>query len=82
MEMLILCTAFQDYTSSDVLLTFSPTSTRNTVPISITGDVINEGTEGFFARLSINTALSGQIELQPQQATVQISDNDGNILCV
>ena len=77
-----LCTALQDYTSSDVLLTFSSTSTRNTVPISITDDVINEGTEEFFARLSINTALSGQIELQPQQATVQISDNDGNIIGV
>lgn len=50
------------------------------MPISITDDVINENTEEFFARLVIETAQSGRIELKPEQATIQITDNDGRSL--
>ena len=75
-----IITGGQDYTSEDVLLTFSATNTRHTVPISITDDVINENTEEFFARLVIESTQSGRIELEPEQATIQITDNDGRSL--
>ena len=73
------CVGGQDYTSLNAPLTFSSTTTRHTVPLSITEDNINERTEEFFARLSINTAPSGRVELEPQQATITITDNDGKI---
>ena len=69
--------ALQDYTPESVLLTFSPTNTRLTVPISIIEDSTNEETEEFFARLLFEVAPTGRVELQPQQTTIQITDNDG-----
>ena len=67
----------QDYTSQSVLLTFSATNTRLTVPTSILDDSTNENTEDFFARLQFEVAPSVNVQIQPQQATIRITDDDG-----
>ena len=75
--MLFFQTGLQDYTPESILLTFSETDTRHTVPISILNDNVNEGTEDFFAGLQFAVETNLNVQIQPQQATIQILNDDG-----
>ena len=65
-----------DYTSISRELTFSATNTREDVAIPITDDNIDEAIEQFLGRLTMVTSGVSVI-LSPDQATVQIIDDDG-----
>ena len=70
-----------DYTSiSGSLLTFSVTNTRFDVSIPVNNDNINEGIEEFLAILTFQSVVGENIQLVPDQATVQINDNDGKVI--
>ena len=71
------CSAPGDYTSLiGRLLTFSATTTRQTVDVSITEDAVNEGMEEFFAELTIVGNVANGIQLSPNEAAIQIKDED------
>ena len=75
-----LDTAGDDYTAViNRLLTFNSATTRQGVEVSITGDSVNEGEETFQARLSFAGPVANGIQLGPNQATVEISDDDGTL---
>ena len=64
-------------------LTFSRNIPTNSITISITDDMLVEGPESFTAELSVNRALNPGVMLNPDTATVNIIDDDGNnnIIC-
>ena len=55
---------------------FSSSALQFEVDISITNDVINEPVEQFFSRLTLITKGT-DVQLHPDEATIQIIDNDG-----
>lgn len=67
----------EDYSTSSELLTFSAVNTRQNVVITLNDDNVNEIVEEFLAIISFEGVASDDIQLVPEQATVQISDNDG-----
>ena len=70
-------TAPDDYTAlSDRLLTFNSTITRHTVNIAIVEDEVHETVEDFLASLTFSGVVSASVVLEPDQATIQITDND------
>ena len=69
-----------DYTSiTDELLTFSPSVTRQNVSITLNDDGINENIENFLASLAFQGDVRNTIRLLPDQATIQIMDDDGKL---
>ena len=58
------------------LLTFDATSTSQTVEISVTDDSVSEGTEQFVATLNFVGNVGNGVQLEPNEATVQITDDD------
>ena len=68
-----------DYGSPSLsILTFGPTSTRQTVTIPTVDDNIDEILENFLANLSLLSAPDGDnVQLQPDEARIFIADNDG-----
>ena len=48
--------------------------------ITLNDDNINENLEDFVASLSFEFAVSGAIVLQPDEAMIQVTDNDGTCL--
>lgn len=73
----ISCLATEDYSAGNELLTFSAVSTRHDVVITINDDDINEIIEEFGASISFGGDTSDGILLVPDEATVQITDDDG-----
>ena len=71
------CLATEDYSAGNELLTFSSVSTRHDVVITINDDDINEIIEEFGASISFGGDAHDGILLVPDQATVQITDDDG-----
>lgn len=71
------CLVAEDYSAGNELLTFSSVSTRHDVDIIINNDDINEIIEEFGASISFEGDASDGIQLVPDQATVQITDDDG-----
>ena len=58
------------------LLTFSGTSTTQTVEVRVRNDNVSEGPERFLAGLEfVGSAING-IQLEPNEATIQINDDD------
>ena len=49
---------------------------RLEVDIPIVDDAISEGIEQFFARLTL-AEVGTQVQLNPNEATIEITDNDG-----
>ena len=67
----------EDYTSTTTLLTFGPGVTFIDVPIPITNDNVYEpDSEEFLALLNLVTT-GVDVEVRPDEATVQITDDDG-----
>ena len=67
-----------DYTSLDQILTFSPTNTGIMISVPIQDDDLDEVDETFLAHLALDqteSALSALI--QPDEATLTITDDDG-----
>lgn len=67
----------EDYDAVNKLLTFSATDTRHNIVIVLNNDEINENTEDFLASLTFEGAVNENIQLQPHQSTVRITDDDG-----
>ena len=63
-----------DYTTVSMDLTFNASSTTHTVPISILGDTVVEGTESFTVSL---VSADSAVILNPSTTTVTIEDDDG-----
>lgn len=61
---------------NDLLLTFTATNMHQDVDIALAEDSINEDTEDFLASLAFVGAVGNSVQLGPNQATVQIKDND------
>ena len=59
-----------------MVLTFGPSQSEHTIPISIINDPALENTESFTVRLSQLTGV-GRVSFIEPQATVNILDNDG-----
>ena len=71
-----ISTESDDYTFTSQLLEFSSSALQFEVDIPITNDVINEPVEQFFSRLTF--IIKGtDVQLHPDEATIQIIDNDG-----
>ena len=66
-----------DYTSRQMPLTFSSTSTRIPVTIPIIDDSDIEDIERFLANLQIDANDFPDITVEPEQATIDIISNDG-----
>ena len=77
--MLYLNAAGSDYTATTRLLTFSPTTRRILVQVPITQDGITELTEQFNATLTLINDGGIDVNVEPDQATVEIIDDDGKI---
>ena len=71
----LFSTAGVDYTPLDILLTFSSTSTRMSINVSLTPDQFVEGNEVFQGRLELNTTGSGAV-IVPDTAMITIIDDD------
>ena len=68
-----------DYTSKSVDLMFGPSNNKRCVLIPVTNDTVPEVPEHFSVVLSMTTPLAGVI-LTPDNATVFISDDDGECI--
>ena len=72
-----------DYVSvTGELLTFSASVTRQDVIITLNDDDINEGTESFVASAAFVGIDRETLRLTPEQATIQIIDDDSKLLKV
>ena len=60
----------------DQQLTFSPSQTEKTFPITINDDVVLEPTENFTVQLSLNQTGVSSVMIQSETAVVNIIDND------
>ena len=70
-----------DYTSVDQIFTFSPTSTRITISVSISDDSIDEDNEYFRGRLELNQSVGERnVQIEPDEAQLLILDDDGVLL--
>ena len=56
-------------------LTFSPSLTLATLPITIVDDVLMEPMENFTAHLSLRTDVNN-VTIRPETAVVNVIDND------
>ena len=72
-------TASDDYVSTEVEITFSPTDTEYTVTVPLRNDETLESTESFTAVLSIPSSQSG-VELTSVSTTITITDSDSKYL--
>ena len=72
-------TASDDYVSTEVEITFSPTDTEYTVTVPLRNDETLESTESFTAVLSVPSSQSG-VELTSVSTTITITDNDSKYL--
>ena len=70
-------TAASDYTSTVMNLTFSSNVRRIVVRVPILQDSNIEGTEQFRASLSLVQSNGIYVDVSPDQATVDIIDDDG-----
>ena len=78
-------TAPADYTQiTSQALSFDSNNLRRIVPVVITDDNIVESLEQFFASLTVNIGQYPGVTVNPDRATVIITDNDGKtkIICV
>lgn len=77
-----LCLAPDDYEAVNQTLTFDATNTRTTVPITIVNDEVDENEENFISRLSLEPVVGDppNVQLQPDQATLLIGDDDGQLI--
>ena len=66
----------QDYMNISVELTFDPNSSIQCVNISIVNDDILEGVEDI--EILLVSGNEERVNLSPERATVQITDDDGN----
>ena len=66
-----------DYTSVDMILTFSPTNNRIIVPVPLVDDDIDEENETFSAHLELNQSNNDLILISPKYASLLIVDDDG-----
>ena len=64
-----------DYEEVDTLLTFSPTVSTISVPVTIINDLVDEPQEEFEAELELITVTN--VTVAPAVATVLIEDDDG-----
>ena len=62
------------------VLTFTSSSSSDSVTVTIRDDTDVEGLENFVASLSVNAALNPGVRVEPASADITIRDNDGNIL--
>ena len=69
--------AGSDYTSTVMNLTFSSNVRRIVARVPILQDVFCEGTEQFRASLSLVQSNGINVTVNPDQATVDIIDDDG-----
>ena len=60
------------------VLTFSPNETLEFIIVPITDDTIFEGNEEFNATL---TTTDAAVRITQPNATVRITENDGNTMC-
>ena len=72
-------TAPDDYDTVNRVLTFSPSTTRVSVPISIVEDNIDETLENFFASLTLISSDGGSVQLRPDRAVVIIRSVGGKL---
>ena len=69
-----------DYTSVDMILTFSPTNNRITVTVSLEDDDIDEEDEFLIGRLELDpSSTQTSVQIQPEEARLMILDDDGTI---
>lgn len=68
--------AGEDFSSTTETLEFSSSATQLSVEIPIVDNLVREDIEQFFARLSLITTGT-DTQLNPNEATIQIIDNDG-----
>ena len=82
MQSMIYCpTAPADYTSvSDEPLTFTRSSSSQSVNITIRDDTTVEDTESFVASLSVNATLYPGVGLLPDTANIYIIDPDSKAI--
>ena len=72
--------AGSDYTSTVMNLTFSSNVRRIVVRVPILQDSVIEGTEQFRASLSLVQSNGINVAVSPDQATVDITDDDGECM--
>ena len=75
--MAILAETQRDYEELTLFLTFSPCEVKKCISVRIEQDEITEETEFFTVNLERTTNLDSRITLDPRNATVNITDNDG-----
>ena len=68
-----------DYQSLNQTLTFSPNNTRVLITVPITNDGIDEDTESFLGRLSLEPEdeENKEVHIEPDVASLLIIDDDG-----
>ena len=75
-------TAGSDYSNTVMNLRFSNSVQHTVVRIPIIQDVFSEGTEQFRASLSLVESNGINVDVIPNQTTVDIVDDDGELTCV
>jgi len=73
----ILTVTQEDYEELTTLLIFRSCDGRKYINVTVRNNDIAEKTESFILRLERTTNLHSRIILNPENATVQIADNDG-----
>ena len=66
-----------DYLFTEEVLLFTPTDTVFNVTIPLTDDNVYESSEDFVAQLVLTDAATGGVLVDPDRATIQITDDDG-----
>ena len=66
-----------DYRSVSELFVFNAVHTHFKVSLPITDDIINEGVESIYLHLELLTSGANIVFLTPDEATVEIVDDDG-----
>ena len=61
-------------------LRFDPRIQRSTLSISIIDDAVDEAEEEFMASLTLVTTSGRNVQVNPDQTTIKITDDDGNRL--
>ena len=73
----ILAETQRDYGELSLPLIFSPCDIKQCITVKIENDDITEESEFFTVNLERTTNLDSRIVLDPRNATVNITDNDG-----
>ena len=68
-----------DYKSVSELFVFNAVHTKFRVSLPITDDIINEGVESIYLCLELVTSGANIVFLTPDEATIEIVDDDGMI---